>query len=108
MAEWRMADIVYQSEGLGQFRVEAQICGQGSSDLRDFKGVGEAAAEVVGSSISRQAGEDLGFAGQAAKCARVEYSGCIAGEGSAISMRRLMDTRGEPAGRQASPGTAIP
>ena len=47
-----MADVVGQRQGLGQFRIEAQVCGEGAGDLRDFKRVGEAAAEVVGGSVS--------------------------------------------------------
>jgi hypothetical protein len=89
MSEWRMAYIVCQSEGLGKFRIEAQVYGKGSSDLRNFQRVGEAAAKVIGCSFRRQAGEDLCFAGQAAKCARVEYPCGVAREGSAIKMRRL-------------------
>jgi hypothetical protein len=51
--------------------------------------VGEAAAEVVRGGLGRQAGEDLGFSGEAAKGAGVEDAGGIAGEGRAVGVGRL-------------------
>jgi hypothetical protein len=44
---------------------------------------------VVRRGISGQAGEDLGLAGQAAKGARVQDAGGIAGKRSAIGMGRF-------------------
>jgi hypothetical protein len=51
--------------------------------------VGEAAAEVIAGRVAGTAGEDLGFAGQAAEGARMQNAGGIAGEGSAVGMGRL-------------------
>ncbi len=42
-----MADVVRQRQRLSQFRIQAEGRGQGARDLRDFKRVGQAAAEVV-------------------------------------------------------------
>jgi hypothetical protein len=96
VAEGRVADVVGQGQGLCQLHIQAQDRGQGAGDLGDFQGVGEAAAEVVGRRIAGQAREDLGFAGQAAKGARMQDAGGIAGKGQAIGMERLgMDAAGE-------------
>ena len=44
---------------------------------------------MVAGRIAGQAGEDLGFARQAAKGARMQDAGAVAGKGSAIGMGRL-------------------
>ena len=100
VAEGRMADVVYQGEGFGEFRIECERGGEGAGDLGDFEGVGKPIAEVVGGRGERlvrgESGEDLGFAGEAAEGARVEDSGGVAGEGSAVGVRRLrMGAKGE-------------
>ena len=69
------------------FRPRARASGAG--DLGHFQGVGEAAAKVVGRGVGGQAGEDLRLAGQAAKGARVQDAGGVAGKGRAVGMRRL-------------------
>ncbi len=89
MAEGRMADVVGQREGFGQLRVQAQGNSQSAGDLGHFQGVGKAAAEVVGGWIDAEAGEDLGFAGEAAKGARMQDASGVAGKGRAIGMRRF-------------------
>src|SRR5271170_2523872 len=47
VAEWRMTDIVNQSEGLCQVLVQAKRARDRAGDGRNLKGVREAAAEVV-------------------------------------------------------------
>ena len=89
VTEGRMADVVDQGERLGQIRIQAQGRGHGARDLRHFKRVREAAAEVVSGGIAGQAGEDLRFAGQAAKGARVQNARAVPGKWSAVGMRRL-------------------
>jgi hypothetical protein len=89
VAEGRMADIVGQRKSLGEFRIQSQGRGESAGDLGYFERVGEAAAEVVGWRFGGQAGEDLGFARQSAKGARVQNAGGIAGKGSAIGVGRL-------------------
>ena len=56
VAEGRMADVVDQGESLGELGIEAEGGGQGAGDLGDFKGVGEAAAEVVAGRARRAGG----------------------------------------------------
>ena len=43
-----MADVVNQGERFGEVLVEAERAGDGAGDLRDFDGVGEAVAKVIG------------------------------------------------------------
>jgi len=112
--EGRMADVVDQGEGFGEFDIEAECGGKGAGDLGDFKGVGEPIAEVVGrrgewliQDFIRvgKSGEDLGFAGEAAEGAGVEDAGGVAGEGSAIEMGRLrMGAEGERGTGEAGDG----
>ncbi len=83
VAEGRMADVVDQSQGLGEIDVEAQRSGDGAGDLRDFEGVGEAVAEVVGVA----AGEDLRLGFQAAESAGVNDAVAVALEIVAVGMR---------------------
>ena len=108
VAEGRVADVVGQRQRLGQFRVQSQGGGQGAGDLGHFQGVGEAAAEVVAGRIAGQAGKDLGLAGQAAKGARVQDAGGVAGKGGAIGVRRLGDARGGSVRRPARRGRRSP
>ena len=82
MRERRMADIVGQRQGLGQVLVQSQHVGQGARDLRDFDGVGQAVAEMVG-----EAGrEDLGLGFQAAEGARMNHAVAVALESIAVGM----------------------
>jgi len=85
VAEGGMADVVGEGEGFGEVLIEAEGAGGGAGDLGDFEGVGEAAAEMVGGAL----GEDLGFAGEAAKGAGVEDAADVALEGGAVGMGRL-------------------
>ncbi len=87
MAEGRVADVVDEGEGFRELGVEAEDLGGGAGDLSNFKGVGEAAADVI--AFRGAAGEYLGFAGEAAEGAGVEDAGVVAGEGCAVGMGRL-------------------
>ena len=101
-----MADVVDEGEGFGEFCIEAESEGEGAGDLRDFKRVGEAAAEVVRGRVAGQAGEDLGFAGEAAEGAGVKDAGGVAGKGRAVGVGRLgVGAAGE--GAVESPRTAM-
>ena len=103
VAEGGVADVVDKSEGFRELGVEAEDLGGGAGDLSDFERVGEAAADVV--AFRRAAGEDLGFASEAAKGAGVEDAGVVAREGCAVGMGRLgVFTRSEGVGVVAGDG----
>jgi hypothetical protein len=85
VAEGRMADIMDQSERLGQVDVEAERSGDGAGDLRDFDGVSEAVAEVVGVA----AGEDLGFRFKTTERSGVDNAITVALKIVAVGMLRL-------------------
>ncbi len=96
VAKGGMTDVVRQGEGLGEFGIQAQGCGESAGDLGNFEGVGEPAAEVVCRQVVGEAREDLGFSGQPAKGASMENAGGVACEGRTIGMRRLgMSAGGE-------------
>jgi len=63
VAEGRMADVVDQGQRLDQVAVQSELGGDGTRDLRDFDGVGQAIAKVVGVA----AGENLGLRFQASE-----------------------------------------
>jgi hypothetical protein len=84
VAEGRVAYVVDEGEGFGEVFVEAESGGGGAGDLSNLDGVGEAAAKVVGS----PAGEDLGFAGEAAEGAGLHDALAVALEGCARGARR--------------------
>jgi len=92
VAEGGMANVVDQSESFGKVLIEAERSRDGAGDLRDFDGMGEAAAEVVGGA----AGEDLGFACQAAEGAGLHDAFAITLEGRARRTKR----RGMDAGKE--------
>ena len=58
-----MANVVGQRQGFGEILVQVQHVGQGARNLRDFDGVREAVAEMVGQAGS----EDLGLGLKAAE-----------------------------------------
>ena len=82
MAERRMADIVDQRQRFGEIGIQMQSAGNGACDLRDFEGVREAIAEMIG--IAR--GEDLRFGFQAAESARMDDAVAVARVIVAIGM----------------------
>ena len=63
VAEGRMADVVDERERFGEIGVEAESGGDGAGDLRNFEGVSEAVAKMVGEA----GGEDLRFRFEAAE-----------------------------------------
>lgn len=83
VAERRMADIVHESESLGKFGVEAECRGDGASDLRNFQGVGEPIAEMIGVADR----EDLSLGFEAAKGAGMDDAVAIPGIDAAVGMR---------------------
>ena len=86
MSEGRMAYVVSKGESLGEFGIKAESVGNGSGDLGDFKGVGEAAAKVIAGKFSGEAREDLSFSCEAAEGASVEDAGAIASERGSVGM----------------------
>jgi hypothetical protein len=47
MAEWGMAQIVAQCDGLGQILIEMESLGNGPCNLRDLKGMGQPRSVMV-------------------------------------------------------------
>src|SRR6266850_1324960 len=85
MAEWRMADVVDESERFGEVRVQTQRGSNGARDLRDFQRVRQPVAEVVG--IPR--GENLCLRFEAPEGTRVNNAIAIARVNAAVGMLRL-------------------
>ena len=79
VAERRMAQVVRQSHGLGQVRIQLQRRGHRAGDLRHLQRVGQAGAVVV--ALVRH--EHLGLFLQAAKSGGVDDAVAVAGEGRA-------------------------
>src|SRR5215475_10842938 len=67
VAKRRVANVVNQGEGFGEIDVEAEGFGYGASDLRNFEGVRQAIAKVIG--VASRKDLSLGF--EAAKSARM-------------------------------------
>src|ERR1051326_784657 len=85
VTEGRMANIVRKGQGLDQIHVEIERTGDGAGNLRDFNGVGEPIAKMVG----KAAGENLSLIFQAPEGARVDHAVAVALEIIAIGMRGL-------------------
>src|SRR6267143_2548939 len=85
MAEWRMADVVDESERFGELSVQAQRGSNGARDLRDFKRVRQPVAEVVG--IAR--GENLRLRFESPESSRVNDAIAVARVNAAVGMLRL-------------------
>jgi len=85
VSEWRVADVMYQGERLDQIDVQTQLSGDGSRDLRDLDGMGQAIAKVVGVT----AGEDLSFSLEAAKRPGVDDAIAVTLKIVAVGMLRL-------------------
>jgi hypothetical protein len=78
----RMADIVPEGEGFGEFFVEMQRRSHGAGDLGDFDGVGEPIPKMV-----RDAGrKDLGLIFKASKSPRMYDTVAITLELTTVSM----------------------
>jgi hypothetical protein len=84
VAERRMTDVVDQRESFSEIFVEVEGFGDFASDLRDFHGVREARAEMVG----RTRSEDLRFTGQTAESSSLNDALAVALEGRAVWVRR--------------------
>ena len=82
VGERRVPDIMGQRQGFGEILVQLQDVGQGARDLRDFDGVGETVAEMVGQAGS----EDLRFGLQAAKGTGMNHAVAVALESVAVGM----------------------
>jgi len=83
VAKRRVANVVDKRERLGQVCVQPQRFSDGASDLRNFKGVCQPIAEMVG--IAR--GENLCLRFQAAKGAGMNDAVAVARKFLAIGMR---------------------
>ena len=83
VAKRRVANVVDKRKRLGQVCVQPQRFSDGASDLRNFKGVGQSIAEMVG--VAR--GENLCFRFQAAKGAGMNDAVAVARKFPAIGMR---------------------
>jgi hypothetical protein len=66
-----VTDVVGESQGFGQIGVKPQSSCQCARGLRDLKGVGEPAAEVISRRKAGQTGEHLGLARETAEGTRV-------------------------------------
>ena len=73
VSEGRVADVVNEGEGFGESGIEAERGRDGAGNLRDFDGVGETIAKMIGKSRSEYLG--LGF--QAAEGSRVDARGAV-------------------------------
>ena len=82
MAKWRVADVVNECESLGQRGIQAQRGGNGAGDLRDFNGVREAIAKMIG----KTHGENLRFGFQAPESASVDDAVAVANVFAAVWM----------------------
>ncbi len=80
-----MPDVMHQGQRLHQIDIQIERCSNGARDLRDFHGVRQASAEVVGVA----AGEDLRLVLQPAKGAGMDDAVAVTLERIAIRMRRL-------------------
>ncbi len=85
MAEWRMADVVNESERFGKLSVQFQSGGDGPGNLRNFQRVRQAIAEMV--RVAR--GENLRLGFEAAKSAGMNDAVAVTRVGTAVRMGRL-------------------
>ena len=74
-----------QGQGFGESGVEAEGGGDGAGNLRDFDGVRQTIAKMIGKSR----GENLGLGFQAAESSRVHDAIAITDVLAAVRMRRL-------------------
>ncbi len=90
VAKGRVAEIVGESERLGQILIELKRTGDGPGDLRDFEAVGQPRAVMIALVID----EDLRLVVQPAEGGRVQDAVAVAGERRA---RRARGLRVQPA-----------
>ncbi len=89
VTEGRVPDVVRQCKGLGQLRVQSKSLGQSAGYLRNLKGMGQAAAEVVARRVAGKTGKNLCLSRQSAKGAGVEDARAVTRKGRAVGMRLL-------------------
>lgn len=99
MAEGRMTDVVDQGQRFDKFGIEAQRGSDGTGNLRDFQGVGQAIAKVIG----KPRGENLRFRFQAAKGAGMDDAVAVARVFTAVSVRRFREAPPEGSSRVQGP-----
>ena len=87
MAEWRVAEIVGQRQGLGQVLVEAGLARQRAGDLGDLERVGQPGPVVV----ALMEDEDLGLVLQPPETGRMDHPVAIAAERAAVLAGRLVE-----------------
>lgn len=85
VSEWRMADVVHESQRFRQVLIQAKCDGNRPGNLRHFHCVRKAAAEMIRIAMR----EDLRLAGKTAKGAGVNDASTVALKCGAIWMRRL-------------------
>ena len=85
VAKGRMSDVVDEGESFGEIDVEAEGSGDGARDLRDFEGVGETVAKVVGVA----AGEDLSLGFETAEGAGMDDAVAVALKVVAVGVGRF-------------------
>ncbi len=85
VAEGRMANVVDQGQRFDQVAVQSELGGDGTRDLRDFDGVGQAIAKVVGVA----AGENLGLRFQTSESPSVDDAVAVALKIVAVGMGRF-------------------
>ena len=94
MAKRRMADVVHQRERFGEIGIQLERPGHGARNLRHFKRVRQAIAEMIG----KARGEDLRLRFEAAESARMDDAVAVARVIVAIGMLRLRDSGGRASG----------
>ena len=85
VTERRMADVMDEREGFREIDIQRERVRNGAGDLRNFEGVCESIAKVIGEAR----GENLGFGFEAAKRPRVHDAVAIARVFIAVGMRRF-------------------
>src|ERR1700733_1103503 len=85
MAEWRMAEIMRQRQGLGEILVEAKPSRQRAGNLRHFEGVSEPGAVMV----AFVEHEDLCLVLEAAERSGVDDTVAVAAEDATALAGRL-------------------
>ena len=90
VAEGWVANVVNEGQGFGQVLIEVEGAGDVAGNLRDFHGVGEARAEVVGGA----GGKDLGFASEAAEGAGLDDAFAVTLKRGAVGVGRCWEGSG--------------
>src|SRR5208283_2877145 len=102
MSKRRVANVMSQSQGFHQIRVQAKRRSDRASNLGHFQSVGETVAEVVG----KARGENLRFGFQAAKRAGMHDAVAIARILAAVGVWRFRKTTAAGSSRLHRPRRA--